>query len=72
MQQQDGIARALVEVVHAQPVLLEIVRLEVEAGEVGEALVGRAVGVDHATLLVVRRQLEHDALGAAHGSSERT
>jgi hypothetical protein len=38
---------ALVEVVQAEPVLVDVVRLEGVAGEALEALVGRAVGVDH-------------------------
>ena len=45
MEQQHGRARALVEVVHAQAVLLDVVRLEVVAGQAVELLVGRAVGV---------------------------
>ena len=45
VQQQDGRAVALVEVVQAQPVLLDVVRLEVVAGQALEVLVGRAVGV---------------------------
>ena len=42
MQQQDRLALALVDVVHAQAVLLDIVRREVVARQIGEALVGRA------------------------------
>ena len=50
MQQEDGRAGALVEVVHAQAVLLDVVRREAVAGQVLEALVGRAVGVHRPTL----------------------
>ena len=40
VQQQHRVARALVDVVHAQPVLLDVVRLEVEARQVVERVVG--------------------------------
>ena len=43
MQEQHGIAGALVDVVHPEPVLLEIVRCERVSGEISEALVGGAV-----------------------------
>jgi hypothetical protein len=46
VQKHDRRAVALVDVVHAQSVLLEVVRLEVVAGEALEPLVGCAVGVD--------------------------
>ena len=45
VQEQDGGAVALVEVVHAEPVLVEVVRLERVAGQGLEPLVGRAVRV---------------------------
>ena len=47
MQEQHGVSAALVDVVHAQPVLLDVARLEIEAGQVGEALVGCAIGLGH-------------------------
>ena len=43
MQEQHRVARALVDVVHPQPVLLDVVRLEVVAREPDELLIGRAV-----------------------------
>ena len=43
VQEQHRIARALVDVVHPQPVLLDVVRLEVVAREPDELLIGRAV-----------------------------
>ena len=45
MQEKDGRAVALVEVVQAQTVLLDVVRLELVAGQPLEALVRGAVGV---------------------------
>ena len=50
MEEQHRRRRALVEVVHAQPVLLEVVRLEVVAGQALEALVRGAVCVHRTTL----------------------
>ena len=50
MEEQDRRAGALVEVVHAQSVLLEVVRLEVVAGQALELLVRGAVGVHAPTL----------------------
>ena len=50
VQEQHRIARALVDVVHPQPVLLDVVRLEGVAGEPVEPLVGRAVDL-HAVSL---------------------
>ena len=50
VQQEDGRPGALVEVVHAQPVLLRVVRLEAVAGQIVELLVGRSVGVHRTTL----------------------
>ena len=42
-QQRDrALARPLVEIVHPQPVLLEVARFERVAGEVAEPIVGRA------------------------------
>ena len=43
MQQQNRVAVALVDVVHPEPVLLDVVRLEGVAGKPFEALVGCAV-----------------------------
>ena len=43
MQAQHGIAVALVDVVHPQPVLVDVPWLEREVRERGEALVRRAV-----------------------------
>ncbi len=48
VEQEDRRALALVDEVHPQPVLLEVVRREVVAGEVLEPLVGRAVGLHRA------------------------
>ena len=50
VQQQDGRPGALVEVVHAQAVLLDVVRREAVAGQVAELLVGRSVRVHRTTL----------------------
>ena len=50
MQEQDRRAGALVEVVHAQSVLLEVARFEVVAGEAFELPVRGAVGVHAPTL----------------------
>src|SRR5581483_11030312 len=47
VQQQDRFARALVDVVQPQAVLLDVVRRERERGKPLEPFVGRAVGVDH-------------------------
>ncbi len=54
VEEQHGRAGALVEVVHAQVALLEVVRLEVVAGQALELLVRGAVGV-HAPTLTLRR-----------------
>ena len=43
VEEEDRFARALVDVVHSQSVLLEVARLECVAGKTVEALVGRAV-----------------------------
>jgi len=51
--QEHGIAAALVDVVHSQRVLLEVVRLECVAGELVEPLVWRAIEV-HATIMTTR------------------
>ena len=50
VQEEDRRARAFVEVVHAQAVLLDVVRLEVVAGEAVEALVGGSVRLHRPTL----------------------
>ena len=53
MEHEHRRAFALVHVVHAQPVLLDVVRGVVVAGQSLEALVGRAVEV-HATIMTTR------------------
>ncbi len=43
MEEQDGVAGALVDVVHPQAVLLQVPRLVGVTGQIAEALVGRAI-----------------------------
>ena len=78
VQEQHWVSAALVDVVHPEPVLLDVARLEIEARQVGETLVGRAVGVDHlrpptysgggASTIALRRVVRQLALHVrAHG-----
>jgi hypothetical protein len=50
VEQEDRRARAFVEEVHAQAILLDVVRAEVVAGEAFEAVVGGAVRLHRTTL----------------------